>query len=894
MLEFEQVLAEEKQCIEDSRSRRVSDGKPTQPFSLAFSGGGIRAAAFQAGVLWRLAQENRLKDVEYFTAVSGGGYITSAFASHIVAAGEPEPGRVKEYYLDVVAKTICRMQDNAGDFIRDFWAKPGWHSEGAGPCPRLCDVPILLGVTLVTLTVNPLFWTIAGLVPFANVVELFFGGVMRASLCQLTHMKEFYMQYTIYPTIIIAVKYMFFVSFLLLIVKALPCCKLVPVPGQRRPHAPNGYLTGHAASAVATRLTVGLILLSVFLGVIPFLQYVSMGDNVTEQCREYIQSKKSTGCGDDLDGTKWFELSEFAHSTGQVETKSRDDKVAADDLLSIILDHLGFRHTSILMFFFELLGAVLLLSLCCLPILGSDWLKNVIFAAGPLVVLMLTILFVRYRVYGPFGGLSLPFLGDFNLDTWNSFSTKSLICAMCVLPFYEEIRSVLHQYYKSRLVQNFFAQGKDVRFHKLKENAYCPFVIVTGTSSDFQPPGDHDTISELSFSSMHTGSEETGYVPTRNYVGLGKCTALTGAGCLDAISLSMNDALSMRFWLEVLNLSWGDYIIFESRKMEPWDTWAKKFGKFEGMASRMFHRIPSGIALIAVYAVYSHGLKQSRGGQCSDAKWWVWAGIIANIALVISSFFIFIPKLELLGLSPIMRQLHQATKYFYVGKQPPRMLYVTDGGVRDCTALVQLMRRKSERILLVLAAADPRDDLGVLKTAMGVALEEKLGSFYDPQDPRKDIQVLFDQYKKDGGKTMKVLHIGISYGWDEEDKRTGHLYIVKNRLPPDFENQAISPYITESEVKGEVERGFGSVDEAWGDRTTNQLGPFPCCDCCHIHGWNCGPKFPHGTATGYLFLSPQWCNSLVRLGYDLSGPGISEVVQPKLAEKWEQDVKKRG
>lgn len=452
-------------------------------------------------------------------------------------------------------------------------------------------------------------------------------------------------------------------------------------------------------------------------------------------------------------------------------------------------------------------------------------------------------------------------------------------------------------------MQNFFAQGEDVHFHKLKENAYCPFIMVTGTSSDFQPPGDHDTISELSFSSMHTGSEETGYVPTRSFVSLGKCTALTGAGCLDAISLSMNDALSMRFWLEVLNLSWGDYIIFEARKMEPFDTWAKKigslnlakrFGDLEGMASRMFHRIPSGVAMVAIYFTYLSAWLGSTGGHCQHAKHAFWIGIIINIIVVMLSFFTFVPWLDLLGLSPILRQLHQATKFFYVGKHPPRMLYVTDGGVRDCTALVQLMRRRSERILLVLAAADPHDDLGVLKTAMGVAVEEKLGSFYDPQDPRKDIQVLFDRYKKDGGKTMNVLHIGISYGWDEDDKQTGHLFIVKNRLPPDFENQPITPYVTESEVRGEVERGFGSLDEAWGDLTTSQLGPFPCCDCCHTRGWNCGPKFPHGSATGYLFLSPQWCNSLVRLGYDLSGPGISEVTQPKIAEKWEQDVKKRG
>ena len=34
-----------------------------QKFSLAFSGGGIRAAAFQSGVLWRLAEEGHLQEL---------------------------------------------------------------------------------------------------------------------------------------------------------------------------------------------------------------------------------------------------------------------------------------------------------------------------------------------------------------------------------------------------------------------------------------------------------------------------------------------------------------------------------------------------------------------------------------------------------------------------------------------------------------------------------------------------------------------------------------------------------------------------------------------------------------------------------------------------------------
>ena len=48
---------------------------------LAFSGGGIRSATFNLGVLQALARENILRFCDYLSTVSGGGYIGSCFSS---------------------------------------------------------------------------------------------------------------------------------------------------------------------------------------------------------------------------------------------------------------------------------------------------------------------------------------------------------------------------------------------------------------------------------------------------------------------------------------------------------------------------------------------------------------------------------------------------------------------------------------------------------------------------------------------------------------------------------------------------------------------------------------------------------------------------------------------
>jgi hypothetical protein len=72
-------------------------------FGLAFSGGGIRSATFNLGVLQALSRIGLLKHVDYLSTVSGGGYIGTWLAAWIrrelddLPAGTPKPGaRVME------------------------------------------------------------------------------------------------------------------------------------------------------------------------------------------------------------------------------------------------------------------------------------------------------------------------------------------------------------------------------------------------------------------------------------------------------------------------------------------------------------------------------------------------------------------------------------------------------------------------------------------------------------------------------------------------------------------------------------------------------------------------------------------------------------------------------
>jgi len=347
----------------------------------------------------------------------------------------------------------------------------------------------------------------------------------------------------------------------------------------------------------------------------------------------------------------------------------------------------------------------------------------------------------------------------------------------------------------------------------------------------------------------------------------------------------------MRFWLEVLNLTWGDFV---------------PFGKASAEKSDLRRRVCNAASPLwfAVYIMLNfswHFLRHADEDCPYVTAVYSTATVILGLTFA-ASFFSFLPCCELiqcLNMSPLIRQIHQATKFFYVGDEPPGMLYMTDGGIKDCTGIMQLLRRRCPRILLVLSAADPNDELRVFRTMMGEVLRDKIASFYDPRDPRRSVDQLLDEFRT--SKDMPFLHMGLYYeATEREAPATGKLVIVKNRLPRMFRGQPVQGLITAEEVSA----GLGSTatsrrdvsdeeGEAWGNMTTDQLGPFGCCDCCHTNGWNCGPKFPHGTFTNYLYLTPQWFNSLARLGHASAGRAIWEVTREGVGESWEQHIRER-
>jgi hypothetical protein len=143
--EFSNVLAAELEAIRLGRELRRqekktqssqkassnptgSDGPPDDDplkqadkmglVGLAFSGGGIRSATFNLGVLQGLARLKLLDRFDYLSTVSGGGYIGSWLAAWIYRAGGVKT--VEEKLNPQEAKEPCKKEAHEIHFLRDY------------------------------------------------------------------------------------------------------------------------------------------------------------------------------------------------------------------------------------------------------------------------------------------------------------------------------------------------------------------------------------------------------------------------------------------------------------------------------------------------------------------------------------------------------------------------------------------------------------------------------------------------------------------------------------------------------------------------------------------------------------------------------------------------------
>jgi len=902
-LTWESVLEEEESHLKARRHfcSAVDDGD-CLPLSVAFSGGGVRAAAFQAGILWRLAESGLLQHVDYFCGVSGGGYITSAFASHVLQAGSPgKDDEMCAWYRDLVAKTLVRFQDNVGYLVRD----PCWPSSrvfpGSGWCPRACDGLLLLLVTAYTILIRPTTTFFLGVVPVVEAAELFFGLAMRHSFCSVKVSSALDLIGLWAPTFVrvpsgglgfwkfghglglggefspwdlcwagLGVGYAA-VFFLWCLKSVIPFkCPYLQEGRQTVP-----YLCVSSALAALARLVLLAMMFLTLVAAVLSAQlwewsgHASLLQEKKRLCHQWVigDGRNFPGnwsCTDFYPSSPWNGgdiNARFAPSPTHISNSQGGTMAGSLTWAALSLWLLGVGASLVLAPFFPGL------------------LTLVVFNAGPAIGAMLTGQFIQFRVFGALTGQC--YWGSkvcwIKYDWLTRVFWFSYVLLFLVIPLYHMLHKPMHWYYSRSLRQAFFANGKDFTMGEMRENVYCPLFLHTATANDLRLPGDTSGFSEVFFTALHMGGERSGYIHMPHHQTLAKTVALGGAAT-DAQVLGKLDTVKWRMLLQALNLRMGDHLPFDVASDSCLERLLRRRLPAR-VAWEVATRLPSTALLMSGYALLFWAHLNSYGTpdpSCRAAKMCFLSGVAVVIALFVISFFGFSVACKNLTIAPGIRDIQMSSRFYHSALDRPAMLYLTDGGLQDCTGLVQLMHRKCKLIFLVIAFDDANDQLGQLRDAMNIATTAKLGCFYDPVEPERDVRITLDALPR---STETYMRLGIRYGWEVGlgGARYGELFIVKNRLPKEgwpWFDRSIPPFLSEDEVRGRASASL--VDERWRRLLQTDLGGC-CCNCCHFNFCNVAPSFPH-ISTGIQCLTPQQFNALCRLGHAVSRE-VAEAIQ---------------
>jgi hypothetical protein len=157
--DFDAVQREERQWISHRRraTGTVPDDAPV--VGLALSGGGIRSATFNLGILQALSRRGLLPQVDYLSSVSGGGYIASSLSwlrSHFPLRQHRDVGAAP---LAEGGGTVLDWLRAQGNYLINGRGFSGWTLGAAILAGSLLNLIVLLPLLLGLVALASTNWT---------------------------------------------------------------------------------------------------------------------------------------------------------------------------------------------------------------------------------------------------------------------------------------------------------------------------------------------------------------------------------------------------------------------------------------------------------------------------------------------------------------------------------------------------------------------------------------------------------------------------------------------------------------------------------------------------------------------------------------------------------------
>lgn len=564
------LLVEEAAAVARRRASLKLGPASTHGIGVCFSGGGLRAASFDCGVLWKLGELGLLKDVDHLSAVSGGGYTGSAYVSHVAAQdGAPSPDEADGWYGLAVAQLITRMQDNIGYLVttsHSLLKSPG--KQRGGAYGRIFDVPAFMAVLIGMPIGNVLTFIIFWAMPLASFINLNHGHSMRAYLCSKTSDDG----YQWFPGLAL---FGCITSFFLWM-----CLKVVDnqCPVRTDPPRHERWLVHQCSKIFLSRLAlISLVYGVLVVGAMAMQQY----DYGRANSYRDVKCACAKFYGWNEGGYNWSSYDDYRDYCGDANPTPLSNNRSFAGIFVVVVAFI-FAITGLL----AALGAPALLGLVARIV-------------GPLIGILGVAYVAEWRVFGPVTHQRFVWRHmAYNAKLWSKLFFTSCALAIANLPSQHELPRTLHRFYARSLRRAFFAHAEDVPLTALRDDfsedafgvrptendarvnmptgspmhergapqliaeAASPNLILGATINEFRRPEDPSNRAQMFVLTPRAwGGKHTGYARPPRWLSLSRAMAISGAA-IDGFVLSKFQSKALRMALQVFNLTMGDTIRF--------------------------------------------------------------------------------------------------------------------------------------------------------------------------------------------------------------------------------------------------------------------------------------------------------------------------------------------
>ncbi len=725
---------------------------PGEKVALCFSGGGIRSGSFQMGVLRALEENNVLREVDYLSTVSGGGYTGSAFMTHMTANNGDRGKSIDQLEL--------KMRANANYLFTTFASSV--YFIAAVLFGALHNILFLFALAVVGSSILYSGYT-PGIICIrsGNSYCLSNQTIANASPELIANLTRTVTQNITYSGAPIIVSWLGFYSL------EFDVARL---------HASKDFISDAYRSSLFQQTWFLITIFSIGGGValllILILFYRYWGtcrEPVYDAEKDEAEMNKKQTLPDLVINRFLFWVSNTVIYAIVVCASLVVAFFVGVEILKLIIVGFAYQHTqnansaaitvSVLYIAVIIAGSLVMLGTVVTDVEKILPLKICLYIITLITPFIFIVSMARLCVWYMFEHPPGPY--DISLDIIELLAWLAIILQFI---FSQVFDSALHIAYRNRLRESFYYKAKDVSFHKLIKR---PLYICNATLNNFEPSYEKDeiyrTYHPFTLTQVHVGSKQTGFRYSEEQ-GTTVSFGMAVSGAAISINLGGMDSLissvPLRFTLKILSANMGHYLFMPGNPI-------RGHVKKPVLLAMIVHYMLKALAILTLLACVivktTHGINEyyfeSQNSSESFYGFMIFFQVVIGCYLclppLISIFFEILHEFGMIihtlqrkhgGVLTWLRRypINDLPLWRGIGQilglhesRHCRYVFLSDGGHFENLAMYEILRRKVSKIMVFDGGQDSEYHLADLYNCLLLAKYDRLISdvILEKRDP---------------------------------------------------------------------------------------------------------------------------------------------------------------